>query len=240
MENKTLFGELDGFLRNTELDDEGLKIAAKLLYSVGDGAIFPTNREFSKYMTPPEDYTTYKDLCKSYENTSKRLTHAILHKDDFKIGDKFIVDICDLGGFIVTVQKVNRFDVTFMFDDCIIKQQWFTDTRFRLDNWLDQVLKQDFPYVVEKQMTWIGLPSYGMIFGHDDYYKRFEPDSDSQFELMKDVRNRIGVYKNAICWWWLSNKYKERSTDFACAPLWHCEQCARFDYLVWGSSGFHS
>ena len=57
------------------------------------------------------------------------------------------------------------------------------------------------------------LPSYGMIFGHDDYYESFEPDDDEQFELMRTEAARVANCNGETWWWWLSSENKDSSAS---------------------------
>ena len=54
------------------------------------------------------------------------------------------------------------------------------------------------------------LPSYGQMFGHDDFYEdAMEPDQDEQLELMKNRKNRVCDCDGDWCWYWLSNATKK-------------------------------
>lgn len=56
----------------------------------------------------------------------------------------------------------------------------------------------------------ITLPTYGQIFGHDEwYYNEIESDADEQFPLMKTRKNRITCFDNDNDWYWLKNATKK-------------------------------
>lgn len=56
-----------------------------------------------------------------------------------------------------------------------------------------------------------------MIFGHDEFYDKFEPDSDDQLPCMKVCKNRIATLEDGIRWYWLRNATKKdvSATSFA-------------------------
>lgn len=70
---------------------------------------------------------------------------------------------------------------------------------------------------MQKHIKKLGIPSYGKIFGHDDFYDNFMSDKDEQYTLMKDAKNRIAIFEDNTCWYWLSNATKSNmsSTSFA-------------------------
>ena len=74
-----------------------------------------------------------------------------------------------------------------------------------------------FPKKLRNAVSCITVPTYGEIFGHDDFYENFEPDNDEQFEIMKRRGNRVCDFENDWCWWWLRNATKKEvsSADFA-------------------------
>ena len=86
-----------------------------------------------------------------------------------------------------------------------------------MKKWLDDVVLKAFPKKLRSAVSCITLPTYGEIFGHDDFYENFEPDDDEQFESMKRRGNRVCDFENDWCWWWLRNATKKEvsSTYFA-------------------------
>jgi hypothetical protein len=75
--------------------------------------------------------------------------------------------------------------------------------------WLRETVLPAFPEKLRTRIREITLPTYGEIFGHDDFYENFEPDNDEQFELMKRRGNRVCDFEDDWCWWWLRNAAKK-------------------------------
>lgn len=76
-----------------------------------------------------------------------------------------------------------------------------------------------FPHEIKSRVMDISIPTYGQIFGHDEFYNDYlEPDDDEQFYLMSVRKNRIADYKNEYEWYWLRNATKQvvSSNYFAC------------------------
>ena len=59
-----------------------------------------------------------------------------------------------------------------------------------------------------------------MIFGHDEFYGKFEPDFDDQLPCMKVCKNRIATLEDDTRWYWLRNATKKdvSATYFAGVP----------------------
>lgn len=132
----------------------------------------------------------------------------------FSVGDTIAIPLEGLGEFTATAQRVTDKGITFMFDDCIdIKSMIPISTEY-MNN-----LCNAFPDNIRNRITEIGLPTYGQIFGHDEFYEEnLEPDNDDQFGLMKIRKNRIADFKNECSWYWLCNSTKsaESAYSFAC------------------------
>lgn len=74
--------------------------------------------------------------------------------------------------------------------------------------WLCDVLLPAFPAKLRGKVTCITLPTYGEIFGHDDFYENLEADEDEQLPLMQERRNRVCDLNGDWCSWWLCNAMK--------------------------------
>lgn len=140
--------------------------------------------------------------------------------DSYKVGDRIEINLASFGVFTATVQKVTEDGVIFMFDDCItVMPMNSTRTneggyeRSGLCYWINYVLREAFPEEVREKITDISIPTYGQIFGHDEFYNEyFESDNDEQFELMRKRSNRISDYKNKPEWFWLRNATKKETS----------------------------
>lgn len=136
--------------------------------------------------------------------------------DEIYVGDQITVKLKGFGRFTATAQKVTDKGVLFLFDDVIARHSMNESNTNKggfdgsdMKKWLNEVVLRAFPKKLRKKVTEISLPTYGEIFGHDDYYENFEPDDDEQFEMMKRRGNRVCDFKNDWCWWWLRNATKE-------------------------------
>lgn len=143
----------------------------------------------------------------------------------YKVGSQIEVNLDGFGVFTATVQKVTEDHVVFMFDDCIASIPMNTTRtneggyqKSGLYYWINTVLRKAFPEEIRQHLTDISIPTYGQIFGHDEFYHEyFETDKDEQFELMKKRKNRITDYENKPEWIWLQNPTKKEvsATHFA-------------------------
>ena len=145
--------------------------------------------------------------------------------EDFCVGDQISVKLKGFGKFTATAQKVTSDGVLFMFDDVIDKHCMNENNENKggfdesdMKKWLYDVVLKAFPKKIRDSVSCITLPTYGEIFGHDDFYENFEPDDDEQFETMKRRGNRVCDFKADWCWWWLRNAAKKEvsSSSFAC------------------------
>lgn len=136
--------------------------------------------------------------------------------EDFCVGDQISVKLKGFGKFTATVQKITNEGVLFMFDEVIARhcmnesgsnEGGFDESDMK--KWLDDVVLKAFPKKLRGAVSCITLPTYGEIFGHDDFYENFEPDDDEQFESMKRRGNRVCDFENDWCWWWLRNATKK-------------------------------
>lgn len=78
-------------------------------------------------------------------------------------------------------------------------------------------LGPELPDFIKNRLIELSVPTYGMIFGHDKFYDKFEPDFDDQLPCMKVCKNRISTLEDDTRWYWLRNATKKdvSATDFA-------------------------
>ena len=143
----------------------------------------------------------------------------------YKVGSQIEVNLDGFGVFTATAQKITEDHVVFMFDDCIASMP-MNNTRTNeggyqksgLCYWINTVLRKAFPEEIRQHLTDISIPTYGQIFGHNEFYHEyFETDKDERFELMKKRKNRIADYENKPELFWLQNATKKEfsATSFA-------------------------
>lgn len=130
--------------------------------------------------------------------------------DEVRVGDRMILDMGDLGTFDATIHKVEGNQALIIFDGCVAEMPMNKE----LYNWLDGEFKSKLPDWIRDKVLQVTIPTYGMIFGHDEFYKNFKPDEDEQLPLMRKRRNRVADYNDDYEWWWLQNK-AYGSTNFA-------------------------
>lgn len=78
-------------------------------------------------------------------------------------------------------------------------------------------LRPELPDFIKNRLIELSVPTYGMIFGHDEFYGKFEPDFDDQLPCMKVCKNRIATLEDDTRWYWLRNDTKKdiSATSFA-------------------------
>lgn len=134
-----------------------------------------------------------------------------------QIGDKMDVYLTNISLFKATAHRIEDDDtytyITFMFDDCIAERP-MNAARTNLGGYeasdMQKWLKEDifplFPDDLKNVITSLTLPSYGMIFGHDEWGDRtLESDDDPQFVLMKKRNNRVADFYDYEDAYWLRN-----------------------------------
>lgn len=146
--------------------------------------------------------------------------------ENIKIGDQIIIKLKGNDIFSATAQKVTEKGILFMFDDCVeelpVNETNTNKGGFEesdLNKRLRDTLLPKFPKKLRKRIVNISIPSYGQIFGHDDWYDDIlEPDDDERFPLMMSRKNRIADYDNRAEWYWLRNATKDEysASRFAC------------------------
>ncbi len=132
------------------------------------------------------------------------------------VGDQINVKLQGFGRFTATAQKVTDKGILFLFDEVIARHSMNESNTNKggfdgsdMKKWLNEVVLRAFPEKLRNKVTEITLPTYGEIFGHDDFCENFEPDDDEQFEAMKRRGNRVCDFEDDWCWWWLRNATKE-------------------------------
>ena len=157
---------------------------------------------------------------KKEKNTMKVMRKQELEVQDIQkiqVGDQIVIPLAEFGEFTATAQKITDKGVLFMFDDCVAEQQmnkqWTNKGGYAktyMKKWIETVLLSAFPEELQGRIQDLALPTYGMIFGHDDWYERaIEPDNDEQLPLMAKRKNRIADFNDDYEWYWLQNATKE-------------------------------
>lgn len=134
-----------------------------------------------------------------------------------QMGDQIVIPLAEFGEFTATAQQITEKGVLFMFDDCVAEHQMNGDwtnkggyAKSRMKKWIDTVLLSAFPEELQERIQDLALPTYGMMFGHDDWYERaIEPDNDEQLPLMAKRKNRVADFNDDYEWYWLQNATKK-------------------------------
>ena len=137
-----------------------------------------------------------------------------LYTNELRIGDQIKVKLKGFGKFTATVQKIQDDGYLFMFDECITERFMNENgtnkggySESDLCRWMNEELLYAFPKKIRDRLSYISIPSYGQMFGHDEFYDKYiEQDNDEQFELMKKIQNRIGIYNNETTFNYLINR----------------------------------
>lgn len=143
---------------------------------------------------------------------------TIMETEEFKVGDQITINLKEIGELTLTAQKVTEEGTYFMFDRAVANRCMNSDRTNKggfnasdLCKWLKSDFLELFPDELKSHIKDISIPTYGQMFGHDnEFYEKFEPDNDEQFELMKDKKNRSFLDLNDYwCWCWLQNATKK-------------------------------
>lgn len=146
-----------------------------------------------------------------------KVTRKVQFKtNEICVGDQITVRLSGFGKFTATAQRVTDKGILFLFDEVITRHPMNeTNTneggfdKSDMCRWLRETVLPAFPEKLRTRICEITLPTYGEIFGHDDFYENFEPDNDEQFELIKRRGNRVCDFEDDWwCWWWLRNATK--------------------------------
>lgn len=160
----------------------------------------------------------------------------------FKVGDRIVIPLGDLGTFTATAQKVTDGKVLFIFDDYVTKRPMNENNsneggyeKSDLRKWIEKDLFKMFPAVIRDRISELSIPTHGEICGWDDEWDRehIEADGDKQLPLMKQRRNRVAYYDNKIEWGWLRNATKEEFSSACFAVVYHSGNAGYY-----GASGY--
>ena len=135
-----------------------------------------------------------------------------------RIGDQIAIQLAEFGEFTATAQKITDRGPLFMFDDYVASRPMNAKPTNKggfeksdLNKWMSDVLLPAFPEAMQGKIENLTIPTYGQMFGHDDWYNNvMEPDDDEQFPLMVKRRNRVADFNNDYEWGWLQNATKKK------------------------------
>lgn len=135
-----------------------------------------------------------------------------------RIGDQITIQLAEFGEVTATVQKITDRGPLFMFDDYVARRPMNAKPTNKggfdksdLNKWMSDVLLPAFPEAMQGKIENLTIPTYGQMFGHDDWYNDvMEPDDDEQFPLMMKRRNRVADFNNNYEWGWLQNATKKK------------------------------
>lgn len=136
---------------------------------------------------------------------------------DIKVGDQIEIPLKDIGTFTATAQQITDDGILFMFDDCVTRRSMNSECtnkggyeKSELRKWVENDLFDAFPDYLKSKVSNLTLPTYGQMFGHDDWYEQaIEPDNDEQLPLMKIRKNRVVDYENDYTSYWVKNATKK-------------------------------
>lgn len=136
---------------------------------------------------------------------------------NIQVGDQILINLQGYGEFTATAHKITDEGTLFIFDDCVesrpMNKDWTNEGGFEasdLCRWMNFELIAAFPDEIRKKINNLTIPTYGQMFGHDDFYNRYvEPDEDEQLPLMKLRKNRVAYVNNDWDWQWLKNAIKK-------------------------------
>lgn len=146
-----------------------------------------------------------------------RKQEIICSYDEVKVGDQINISLTGLGEFTATAQKITDKGIVFLFDDCVADRPINNDytnkggyKKSDLCEWINTELLNAFPDEIKSRIINLTIPTYGQMFGHDNFYDNFEPDEDEQFPLMKKRKNRVADFKDNYEWYWMQNATKKK------------------------------
>lgn len=152
---------------------------------------------------------------------------------ELTVGDEILIHTKSFGSQILDVVRDDERGLLLMFEDCIMESamnEGDTNKGGFADSFLNRrlyyELKPELPEFITRRLIKLSVPTYGMIFGHDEFYDKFEPDSDDQLPCMKVCKNRIATLEDDTRWYWLWNTTKKdvSAANFAHVdPRWRCE-----------------
>ena len=132
------------------------------------------------------------------------------------VGDEILIHTKSFGSQILDVVRDDERGLLLMFEDCIMDStmnEGDTNKGGFVDSFLNRrlyyELKPELPEFITHHLIKLSVPTYGMIFGHDKFYDKFEPDSDDQLPCMKVCKNHIATLEDDTHWYWLRNATKK-------------------------------
>ena len=135
---------------------------------------------------------------------------------ELTVGDEILIHTKSFGSQILDVVRDDERGLLLMFEDCIMESamnEGDTNKGGFADSFLNRrlyyKLKPELPEFITRRLIELSVPTYGMIFGHDEFYDKFEPDSDDQLPCMKVCKNRIVTLEDDTRWYWLRNATKK-------------------------------
>ena len=136
--------------------------------------------------------------------------------NDLTVGDEILIHTKSFGSQILTVVRDDERGLLLMFEDCIMESamnEGDTNKGSFADSLLNRrfyyELRPELPEFITSRLIKLSVPTYGMIFGHDEFYNKFEPDDDDQLPCMKVCKNRIATLEDDTRWYWLRNATKK-------------------------------
>lgn len=157
-----------------------------------------------------------------------RKQEIICSYDEVKVGDQININLTGFGEFTATAQKITDKGIVFLFDDCVADMPMNNDNineggykKSDLYEWINTELLNAFPDEIKSRIINLTIPTYGQIFGHDDFYCNLEPeeDEDEQFPLMEKRKNRITDSADDYKWYWLQNAVKTKMSSAVFADV---------------------
>lgn len=160
---------------------------------------------------------------------------------ELTVGDEILIHTKSFGSQILDVVRDDERGLLLMFEDCIMESTMnegdtnkggFADSL--LNRRLYYELRPELPEFITRRFIELSVPTYGMIFGHDKFYDKFEPDSDDQLPCMKVCKNRIATLEDDTRWYWLRNATKKdvSATHFAYVGYSGYAGCNGAGYVV--------
>ena len=131
---------------------------------------------------------------------------------ELTVGDEILIHTKSFGSQILDVVRDDERGLLLMFEDCIMESamnEGDTNKGGFVESFLNRrlyyELRPELPEFITRRLIELSVPTYGMIFGHDKFYDKFEPDSDDQLPCMKVCKNRIATLEDDTRWYWLRN-----------------------------------
>lgn len=139
--------------------------------------------------------------------------------ENVNVGDKLRLELLRFGTLVSTAQVITNEYVLYLADRSVsvgmMNEKWDNSGGYDesdLKKWIRHFLFPMFPVDIRSKMYDLTIPTYGQIFGNDQwYYDCVNPDIFAQLPLMIDKRNVVAgldgddIYYN----YWLQNSTKD-------------------------------